>query len=126
MRRITISDDYGSVTLLSDIEFTWKPQIVGEKATMASGKTVMDVTGVKNKLQVPTGWLSPSDLALLRAMIVRSVVLTVAYPTVDGDKTDLCYVSMPEFKSFKYDENGVSQWYGVTLEIEQVGVDAVL
>lgn len=125
MRRIVISDDHGSVTLLSDLEFTWQPKIIGEKATMASGLTVMDVTGIKNAAEIPTGWLSPSDLSLLKAMISRSVLLTVKYPTVEGDREDLCYVGMPEFKAFRYDEDGVSQWYGVTLNIEQAGVDAV-
>jgi hypothetical protein len=33
---------------------------------------------------------------------------------------------MPEFKAFKYGPDGVEIWYGVTLEIEQVGVDAIL
>ena len=125
MRRIVISDDHGSVTLLSDLEFTWQPKIIGEKATMASGLTVMDVTGIKNTAEIPTGWLSPSNLSTLKAMISRSVLLTVKYPTVEGDREDLCYVAMPEFKAFRYDEDGVSQWYGVTLKIEQAGVDAV-
>lgn len=126
MRRITITDGNNTVTLLSDLEFTYKPEIIGERATMASGLTVTDVVGVKNRAEIPTGWLSPSDLALLKAMITQNVTLTVRYPAVDGDREDLCYVSMPEFKAFKYGEDGVTQWYGVTLSIEQVGVDSVL
>lgn len=126
MRKITITDGFDTVTLLSDIEFTWSPQIIGERATMASGKTVMDVTGVKNRAEIPTGWLSPGDLALLKRMIVQNIALTVSYPTVDGDRSDVCYIEMPEFKAFKYDNDGVSQWYGVTLKIEQQGVDEVL
>ena len=126
MRKITITDGRNTVTLLADLEFTWTPQIIGERATMASGKTVMDVTGVKNFAEIPTGWLSPSDLALLKRMIVQNIALTVSYPTVDGDRSDLCYIEMPEFKAFKYGNDGVEQWYGVTLKIEQQGVDAVL
>lgn len=126
MRNITITDGVDTVTLLSDLEFTWSPQIIGERATMASGKTVMDVIGVKNRAEIPTGWLSPDDLATLKRMIVRNIALTVSYPTVDGDRSDLCYVEMPEFKAFKYGASGVDQWYGVTLKIEQQGVDAIL
>ena len=126
MRRITITDGANTVTLLADLEFTWTPKVIGERATMASGKTVMDVTGIKNYAEIPTGWLSPSDLSLLKRMIMQNIALTVSYPTVDGDRSDLCYIEMPEFKAFKYGPDGVSQWYGVTLKIEQQGVDEVL
>lgn len=126
MRKITISDGYDTVTLLSDLEFTWKPEIIGVRAQMASGRTVMDVSGVKNRAEIPTGWLSPGDLALLKRMITRNIALTVRYPTFDGDRSDLCYIEMPEFKAFKYGADGVSQWYGVTLNIEQQGADEVL
>lgn len=125
MRKIEITDGTNTVTLLSDLEFTWKPQIIGQKATMASGRTVMDITGIKNYAEIPVGWLSPSDLALLKSMIVRSVTLTVRYPTFDGDREDSCFIKMPEFKAFKYDSSGVSQWYGVTLSLEQEGVDSI-
>lgn len=126
MRKITITDGVNVVTLLADLEFTWSPQIIGERATMASGRTVMDVTGIKNRAEIPTGWLSAGDLALLKHMIARNVSLTVSYPTVDGDRTDQCYIDMPEFKAFKYGAGGVEQWYGVTLHIEQEGVDDIL
>jgi hypothetical protein len=93
---------------------------------MASGRTVMDIVGIKNTLEIPTGWLSPSDLRKLKAMIARNIALTVRWPSVDGDRTDECFVSMPEFKAFKYGAGGVEQWYGVTLEIEQAGTDDVM
>ena len=125
MRKITITDGVDTITLLADLEFTWTPKIIGERATMASGKTVMDVTGIKNYAEIPTGWLSPADLATLKRMITQNVALTVSYPTVDGDRSDVCYIEMPEFKAFKYGANGVEQWYGVTLKIEQQGVDPV-
>ena len=125
MRRITITDGADSVLLRSDLEFEWTPEIIGERAVMASGKTVMDVTGVKNKLKIPTGWLSVTDLMRLRQMIIRNAVLRVKWPSLEGDRQDECYVGMPEFKSFKYGADGVEQWYGVTLEIEQAGVDPV-
>lgn len=126
MRKIQITDGRDTVTLLSDLEFTWTPELLGERAVMASGRTVMDVIGVKNRLTIPTGWLSPADLQKLKTMITRNVTLTVKWPSVDGDRTDACFVGMPEFKSFKYGSGGVEQWYGVTLEIEQAGTDEVL
>lgn len=125
MRKITITDGVDSVTLLADLEFTWRPQIIGERATMASGKTVMDVVGIKNTLEIPTGWLSPEDLSTLKRMITQNIALTVSYPTVGGDRSDLCYIEMPEFKAFKYGADGVTQWYGVTLKMEQQGVEEI-
>lgn len=89
---------------------------------MASGKTVMDVVGEKITLEIPTGWLSAADLARLKAMIRRSHLLTISYPDVDGDKTDLFFVDHPQYKAFKYGADGVEQWYGVTLTATQYGV----
>lgn len=122
MRNITISDGTNTVTLLSDLVFEITPKTIGTTATMASGRTVMDVVGEKITLKIPTGWLSASDLATLKGMIRSTHFLTVSYPDVDGDKTDTFYVEHPTYKSFKYGEDGVEQWYGVTLKMTQYGV----
>lgn len=125
MRNITITDGAETVTLLPDLVFEIKPKIIGTQATMASGKTVMDVVGEKITLEIPTGWLSFADLAKLKGMIRRSHLLTVSYPDVDGDKTDRFYVDHPVYKAFKYGADGVEQWYGVTLKMTQYGVTTV-
>lgn len=125
MRRITISDGISVVTLLPDLVFTISPQTVGTRETMASGRTVMDVVGEKITLEIPTGWLSASDLALLKSMIRRTHVLTISYPDVEGEKSDLFYVDHPVYKAFKYGADGVEQWYGVTLTATQYGVSTV-
>lgn len=123
MRRIRISDKNGNaVVLLTDLEFEIRPEFVGETATMASGRTVRDHVGIKNGLHVPTGWLSPEDLALLCRMIGAGDVLTIDYPDVDGDRSGEFWVSLPVRKAFSYGEDGVSQWYGVDLTAEQYGV----
>lgn len=90
---------------------------------MASGKTVMDVVGIKNVLVIPTGWLSPSNLATLKSMISNDHILTVTYPDVDGPKTKKFFVEHPVYKTFKYGADGVDQWYGVSLTMKQQGVD---
>lgn len=123
MRRITISNGTDSVTLLSDLKFSITPKTVGPSATMASGKTVLDKVGTKDVLEIPTGWLPVEDLASLKRMISAGPELTISYPTVEGDKTALFLVNQPVYKSFKYGEDGVTQWYGVTLTAEQQGVD---
>lgn len=125
MRKITISDGESTVTLLPDLVFEIRPETVGTTATMASGKTVMDVVGEKVTLEIPTGWLSAADLGKLKAMIRRSHLLEIRYPDVDGDKSDFFFVDHPVYKAFKYGADGVEQWYGVTLTATQYGVTTV-
>lgn len=125
MRNITISDGMQAVTLLPDLVFTIQPETVGTSETMASGRTVMDIVGEKITLNIPTGWLSADDLAKLKGMIRRSHVLTITYPDVDGDKSDLFFVDHPVYKAFRYGADGVEQWYGVTLTATQYGVTTV-
>ena len=110
------------MTLLPDLEFTITPEFVGETATMASGRVVRDYVGIKNKLTVPTGWLSPEDLALLCQMIASGQVLTIRYPDVDGEHEEEFWIDMPKRKSFSYGADGVKQWYGVELTAAQYGV----
>lgn len=123
MRNITITNGVQSVTLLTDLEFTITPQTVGTTATMASGRTVTDYIGTKTLLTVPTGWLSASDLVILRGMIRQDRALTVSYPDIDGDKTGVFLVSEPAYRAFKYGADGVEQWYGVTLTMESQEVE---
>lgn len=108
---------------MRDLRFTITPETVATTATMASGKTVMDVVGVKDVLEIPTGWLPVGELSKLREMIKKSPALTVSYPTVGGEKTDVFVVDQPECKAFSYGDDGVTQWYGVTLTMRQQGVD---
>lgn len=122
MRKITITDGDNTVVLLTDIEFEIRPEFVGETATMASGRTVRDYVGIKNGLVIPTGWLSPDDLARLNRMISRGQVLTIAYPDVDGDHEEEFWVDPPVRRAFSYGPDGVKQWYGVELKAHQYGV----
>ena len=55
MRRIKITDGTNTVTLLRDLVFTIQPKDIGATATMASGKTIIDIIDVKNELKIPTG-----------------------------------------------------------------------
>lgn len=126
MRRIAVSDDAGNtVEFIRDLEFEIIPEFVGETATMASGRVVRDHVGIKNKLRIPTGWLSPYDLAKLCRMIGAGNVLTVRYPDVDGDHAEKFWVDPPVRRAFAYDEDGVRQWYGVEVTAEQYGVTPV-
>lgn len=123
MRRITITDGVETVELIEGLVFTIKPKNICTTAVMASGRTVMDITGVKNSLSVPTGWLSRSDLQKLKRMIDNTHLLSVTYPGVSGVVTADFFVEQPVYKAFKYSDDGVDQWYSITLEMTQEGVD---
>ena len=56
-------------------------------------------------------------------MINTKHVLSVTYPDVDGDKTREFLFEQPGYKAIIYDEDGVSQWCGVTISATQQGVD---
>lgn len=115
MRRIKIAHGEESVTLMRDLRYTITPAAIGTTATMASGRTVMDFIGEKNVLTIPTGWLSASDLARLRAMIRRYHLLDITYDEPEGERTAKFLVDQPVLRSFKYGADGVTHWYGVTL-----------
>ena len=123
MRNITITDGTRTVRLLTDLEFTISQRMIGVTQTMASGRTVTDYVGTKTYLTVPTGWLSPGDLSLLRQMIRQRHALTVQYPDIEGDKTGVFLITEPEYRAFKYGADGVTQWYGVTLSMEAQEVE---
>lgn len=118
-----ITDGVRSVTLMSDLEFTITPKMIGVTQTMASGRRVTDYVGTKTFLTVPTGWLSADHLMTLRRMIREKHVLTVRYPDLDGDKIGEFFVEEPAYKAFKYGADGVTQWYGVTLSMEAQEVE---
>lgn len=123
LREMEITDGVRSVTLMSDLEFTITPKMIGVTQTMASGRRVTDYVGTKTFLTVPTGWLSADHLMTLRRMIREKHVLTVRYPDLDGDKIGEFFVEEPAYKAFKYDADGVTQWYGVTISMEAQEVE---
>lgn len=112
--RISITDGSDVVSLLPGIEFEVVPVEVAVVGTMASGREVRDWTGYKYTLNIPTGWLSAEDLSKLNSMIRRNHVLTVIYPTPEGDRKSQFVFALPSMRAFRYGNDG-SVWYGVTL-----------
>lgn len=121
---IIITDGADTLHLLPEIEFDIVPVEVAHAATMASGREVRDWIGYRNTLNIPTGWLSASDLALLNRMIRVSHALTVTYPTPEGDRTSVFYFTLPTMRAFQYGSGG-SVWYGVTLTASESEVHTV-
>lgn len=123
MRNIIITDSVDTITLLSDLVFDLSSEEISKSATMASGRTVKDVVGCKNVLNIPVGYLSLENVALLRNMINRnSGMLTIRYPTPNEDKTDLFIVEQPTYTTYDYDDSGVAIWKGVIIKASTVEV----
>lgn len=116
MRNIIISDGVNSVELLNDLIYEIEYKELNKKQTMASGKIKKEIIGYRPVLKIPTGYVKLEDLRVLKSMILSGQFLYVTYPGVDGDRTALFDIGMPKFKSFKYDDDGVTIWYGVELE----------
>lgn len=122
-KSIVISNGSTSVSLLPDIEFEISSERIGKSVVTITGKTVTDILGYRQKLTVPTGWLPKEKLETLYSMIGANPVLTVTYPDISGEVTADFLFEMPSRTSFKYDSDGVSEWYGVTLEaVRQEGL----
>ena len=115
MRNIIITDGVYTVELRNDLVYEIEYEEVGTTKKMASGKIVKDVVGFRPVLNIPTGYVALNDIQTLKRMINSGKFLQITYPGIEGDETRLFAVSPPVFKSFKYGEDGVSIWYGVTL-----------
>lgn len=115
MRNIIITDGIDTINLKTDLVFQLDYEAVGVTKTMASGKIVRDIVGYRPMLNIPTGYVEKADIIKLKNMINSGRFLSITYPSVDGDKTQTFLVEPPTFKSFKYDDDGISIWYGVTL-----------
>lgn len=116
MRNIFISDGVNTVVLRNDLVYELKYEEVSVVKTMASGKRVKDIVGYRPVLNIPTGYLSLPDLTRLKNMINSGQFLKVTYPGVGGVESKYFDIAPPVFKSFKYDDDGVSIWYAVTLK----------
>ena len=118
MRNLVISGNVGTVAL-RNITFSITPKPVETVATMVSGKTVVDTRGMRNVLTTPTVWLDGDNLSTLRQMISAERILSVTYPDTDGnDTTEKMLFTQPTYRAFKYDDEGVTCYYGITLTAE--------
>lgn len=123
MRRFVFTDDIETVTLLRDLQFDVTPEPIEYEVEMASGRTVQDVVGYKDVLNLPVGWLSVEDHRKLCGMITRNHgILTISYETPEGERVEKFKVQAPTWTAFDYDENGVSIWKGVTISAKSVEV----
>lgn len=123
VRSIVITDNIETITLLRDLVVDVTPEPVEKEAEMASGRTVKDVVGYKDVLNLPVGYLSLEDNNRLCNMITRNHgLLTISYPTPTGDKLSQFIVRPPTFTAFDYDDEGVAVWKGVTISAKTVEV----
>lgn len=123
-RNIVISDATDTVVLLNDLIFDTVTNEVSKTSEMASGKLVKDISGYRETLNIPVGYLSVEDMSKLKNMILKhSGLLSIKYPTLLGVVTKKFLVDMPPITPFSYNNEGVAIWKGFTLTAKAVEVD---
>lgn len=123
MLRYVFSDDVETITLRRNLKIAVTPEPIEREVDMISGRTVKDVVGYKDVLSLPVGYLSLEDNNKLCQMITRNHgLLTISYTDATGDHTEKFIVKPPTWTSFKYDDDGVAVWEGVTIQARTVEV----
>ncbi len=112
---IIITDGSNTVTLPAGTEYSITRERIGSEGTASDGSTVLDILGYKVTVSVSTVKLSKAMLGVLVGMIENSPFLSLTYPDISGSVTADFLFEMPELKAFEFDEDGVSEWYGITL-----------
>lgn len=83
-------------------------------ATMASGKTVEDVIGVRQTITASYGYVPAADIVTLNAIVREGGFHRVQAPGIDGDIDAYFKIAPPSFEVFKY-VSGVPMWSNVSL-----------
>ncbi|MCC2258946.1 hypothetical protein AAAT94_07645 [Intestinimonas aquisgranensis] len=85
-------------------------------ATMASGKLVEDVIGVRQVLTASYGYVPASDIVTLNQIAREGGFHRVQAPGVGGDIDADFKLSPPSYEVFKY-VNGAPMWANVTVKL---------
>lgn len=85
-------------------------------ATMASGKTVEDVVGLRPVLRASYGYVPAEDMAKLNSFVLEGGFHRVEAPGIGGDITGKFKITPPSYEVFKYIA-GEPMWCNVSLTL---------
>ena len=85
-------------------------------ATMASGKIVEDVVGMRPVIQAAYGYIPAADMAALNAMVLEGGFHLVEAPGIGADLGGKFKISPPSYEVFKY-VAGAPMWCNVSLTL---------
>lgn len=85
-------------------------------ATMASGKMVEDIVGMRPVIKASYGYIPAVDMAKLHTFVLEGGFHKVEAPGIDGSITGLFKISPPSFEVFRYIA-GEPMWCNVSLTL---------
>ena len=115
MDKITISDGITTITMPR----TKSPKVGGEEVckeiTMASGKKVKEMIGVRTAIAAEWDYVPAATMAALTTMLRKGGYFTVGYPDPDGtDKSGSYDITIPSPGIFRF-VGTTPMWHGVSL-----------
>lgn len=111
------SDRRKSVTMPKIKNIEVGAEEVSRSTTMASGKIVKDVLGMRPTVTATWDWLPASTTSSLVLLLRASPFVYVEYPDPDGtDKAGWFDAEYPVLSVFTY-KNGIAVWHSCTLNL---------
>ena len=89
---------------------------VAKTVTMASGKTVKDITGYRTTVQASWDYVPAATVTALISLMRGGGFFFVEYPAPDGDASGMFEIDYPTLSVFQF-KNGTAVWHGVTLKM---------
>ncbi len=119
MDKIIISSIDGTQTIMmpktKDIILGADP--VENKASMASGKTVKDITGFRITVDASWDYVPADTIVSLMSLLKRGGFFNVQYPSESGDAFGVFEMDPPSLESYKF-KDGRACWHNVSLSMK--------
>lgn len=124
MDHITISSPDGGerIQMPPTRQLSLAPKEECRELQMASGRMVKEVIGVRQTITASWDWVPAETIARLCALLNRGGYFRVEYPAPEGDRAELCGITPPAPRVFRY-KDGVARWHDITLTMtgQEVG-----
>lgn len=120
MDNIIITKGHISIELPSTDDLTVGAEEQSQEITMASGKRVKEMKGVRTTVKAKWSWLPQQTIVDLQDLLRQGGYFQVTYPDPSlGEMTQSFSIAFPSAKLFKFDDvTGEPTWYDITLTME--------
>lgn len=95
-------------------ELSLAPKEECKEITMAGGKMVKEIIGIRQTITATWDWVPADTIARLCALLNGGGYFRVEYPAPEGDQAELCSITPPAPRVFRYRE-GEARWHDITL-----------
>ena len=111
---ISTPDGSQSITMPRTRDLRLSPKEECKEITMASGKTVKEMVGIRQVITATWDWVPADTITALCAMLAQGGYFRVAYPATDGDQAGMFAIPPPSPRVFRY-RDGVARWRDISL-----------